>query len=97
MGADGHIRIYDFDILEAILGKDKVHTSATVYIHTIFGKKIVTDYWGDNLSIQNCPVCGKCDYEHDDDGSNKYSRSGWNEHEKLIEPAIINNDWEIWT
>lgn len=98
MGADGHIIIYDFELLEAILGKGKIHTAATVYIHTIFGKKVVTEYWGDNLYITNCLVCGKYGDDHVDDGScGKYHNSEQVAHDKLIEPAIIASDWEVWT
>jgi len=98
MGADGHIRIYDFELLESILGKDKIHTTPIIYVHSIFGKKVVTEYWGDNLYSQDCIVCGKEEGEHDDDGTlGKYQKSSYVEHQKLIRPAIIESDWEIWT
>lgn len=83
MGADGHIAIYDLEILEAILGKGNINYSANVYIHQIFGKNVVTKYWGDNLWSYTCMVCGQ---DHCEDP----------EHITRIKPAHITS-WEIWT
>lgn len=82
MGADGHIYIYDLEKLEKILGKKFETDSAHIYIHDFQGKKVVTQYYGDNLSWCDCLVCGKPDCEE--------------KHDDLIQQAFITH-WEIWT
>lgn len=85
MGADGTIDIYDLEKLEEILGKkyERPDTSHT-YIHSFKGKKVVTDYHGDNLWNWYCFVCGKGRDECPD------------QHWKMTKSALITN-WEVWT
>lgn len=84
MGADGHIVIYDLEKVESILGKKyEIPSTYHTYIHDFLGKKVITDYTGDNLWTHHCPICGG-----DDDMAC--------EHLNLIKPAFI-AVWEVWT
>ena len=73
MGADGAIDIYDKEILESITGETYTYfDSAHQYVHTIFGKQVITDYRGDNLWNHYCLYCGK----EDCSDSNDYKEQG---------------------
>lgn len=88
MGADGHIKIYDFEILEAIVGKGNVPRTPIIYHQKIFGKKLVTSYSGDNIGSEDCVYCGEDFDDHEEDT--------YFTHQKLVKPAHITN-WEVWT
>ena len=104
MGADGDITIYDYDILCSIMGEESVKnsTSPAIYIHEIFGKKVVTVYHGDNIWCNDCLVCGLDEGRHvyenkkDDNGKIIPVRDDLQTCLDKIKPAFLAR-WEVWT
>lgn len=94
MGADGHINIYDLDAIRKELTDDEIGVviCSQVYYHEIFGKRVLTEYWGDNL------------YSYADDYEDRY---GWSKTPEISKEkfemiwSVIKKhkvaQWEVWT
>ena len=89
MGADGHIDIFDYKKVVEHFGRDKIREflaeTINTYIRDIFGHKVMTGYYGDNIFDF---WCGSIE-----EGDNK-------EHQEMLkwmeENAKIDT-WEVWT
>ncbi len=100
MGAEGGIRIYDEEVLDKLKLWEYLDWFVEVRRQTIFGRRIVHTYYGDNIY----PYSGWNGGEHTwgcKEGKEECEcriRAPFSEEEALqaLEPAFI-DDWEVWT
>ena len=89
MGADGHIDIFDYEKIEKHFGIEKIYDllaeTINTYVREIFGHKIITGYFGDNLVDSWCADIDRGDNEEDQ------KMIEWMENNAKIDT------WEVWT
>ena len=83
------IDIFDYDKMEKHFGREKIHEflaeTINTYINDMFGYKVITGYYGDNIFDSWCANI--------EEGTNK-------EHQKMLEWMEDNakiDTWEVWT
>jgi hypothetical protein len=98
MGADGHINIYDLDAIEKEVTREElesVTSCSQVYRREIFGRRVLTEYYGDNIYSYADSYDDMFGYTKED--SPYYiSREKFNSIWDLIKKHKITS-WEVWT
>jgi hypothetical protein len=96
MGADGHIIIYDLDLIKKELTNEEIEPliNSVVYIQTMEGREYLTEYWGDNLCYDGSS------YAENMAGHEKYdwfiAADEWNRRWDIIRKHKL-TQWEVWT
>ncbi len=100
MGAEGGIRIYDHDILDKLNLWHYVEFYQEVRQQTIFHRRVVTIYYGDNMYPYSGWTGGAhtygCQIGREQCQCKITAPYTEEQAEEALKPAFI-DDWEVWT